>query len=241
MVSIILSHPQMGENIGAAARAMLNFGLTDLRLVAPRDGWPNERAITTSSGAFDYIQDVKVFESFGDAIADIHYVFATTSRTRDMVKPVYDPANAIKETQNRETQKQNVAIAFGAERTGLLNEEICQCQAILTFPANPDFASLNLGQAVLLMAYEYMKTQNESSNQPSLNTGGSPPAPQREIDNFLTRLEHDLDDKKFFRSEDLKPTMVRNIKNIFTRADITDQEVRTLHGILSALRGNKVQ
>ncbi len=240
MVSIILSHPQMGENIGTAARAMLNFGLTDLRLVSPRDGWPNDRAITTAAGAFDQMQNVQVFDNFSDAIADCHYVFATTARARDMVKPVYSPSDAVTETKKRKAEKQNVAIAFGAERTGLLNEEICQCQAILTFPVNPDFASLNLGQAVLVMAYEYMKSTHETPD-PSLNISENPPAPQREIDSFLTRLEADLENKRFFRSEGLKPTMIRNIKNIFTRADITDQEVRTLHGILSALRGNKTK
>ncbi len=225
----------MGENIGAAARSMLNFGLSDLRLVNPRDGWPNERAITLSSGAFDIIEP-KVFDTLSDAIADLHFTFATTARSRDMVKPEFTPQSAAIEGKARISQNQNIGIIFGAERSGLLNDEISQAQAIISIPTNPDFSSLNLGQSVLLLAYEWMK--EHEVNTP-LDMGDSFPAAQSEVHSFICRLENDLEERKFFRSEDLRATMKRNIQNIFTRADISEQELRTLHGVLSALRGNK--
>ncbi len=235
MVAIILSNPQMGENIGAAARSMLNFGLTDLRIVNPRDGWPNARAVTLASGALDIIEP-KVFDTLAEAIADLHFTFATTARKRDMVKPEFTPMSAAIEGKARIVQNQNIGIIFGAERTGLLNDEISQCQAIISIPTNPNFSSLNLGQSVLLIAYEWMK-EHETGNR--LDMGDSFPATQSEVHNFIARLENDLDERNFFRSEDLRATMKRNIQNIFTRADISEQELRTLHGVLSALRGNK--
>lgn len=239
MLSIILSNPQMGENIGAAARSMQNFGLCDLRLVNPRDGWPNERAITMSSGAFEHMPEVKVFDTLSDAISDLHFCFATTARMRDMVKPVFTPENAAIEGKKRISRKQNIGVIFGAERTGLLNDEISQAQAIISIPVNPNFPSINLGQAVLLMAYEWIKNHDLQVNDETLDMGDSFPAKHGEVQGFLERLENELEERRFFRSEDLKPTMVRNIQNIFTRADISDQELRTLHGVLSALRGNK--
>lgn len=237
MPSIILCNPQMGENIGAAARAMQNFGYCDLRLVNPRDGWPNESAVRMSSGAFDHMSEPRLFKTLEDAIADLHFTFATTARQRDMVKPCYTPQSAAQEAMtNRRTQ--NIGIIFGAERTGLLNEEIALAQAIITIPTNPDFSSLNLGQSVLLMCYEWSKhaEQIEPVADKHQKT-----ARLKDIHNFLTRLETDLQDRNFFREENLKPTMVKNIQNIFTRNDLTEQEVRTLQGVLSALRGNKVQ
>ncbi|PCI56833.1 MAG: rRNA methyltransferase [Alphaproteobacteria bacterium] len=240
MLSIILNNPQMGENIGAAARSMQNFGLDDLRLVKPRDGWPNPRAEATSSGALDRMQ-VRVFDTLAEAIADLHFTFATTVRSRDMIKPVFTPENAAIESKTRIKQNQNIGIVFGAERSGLDNDDISQCQAILSIPTNPDFSSLNLGQAVLLMAYEWMRIQNEGiqAEPPTLNMGDSFPAKQDDVHQFIKRLEDELEERKFFRAKDLKPTMLVNIQNLFTRADISDQELRTLHGILSALRGNK--
>ncbi len=235
MLSIILANPQMGENIGAAARAMLNFGLLDLRIVNPRDGWPNDRAQTTASGALDIIKP-RIFDALEDAIADCHFICATTARPRDMVKPVYTPETAIEKCIKRTNENQKTAIVFGAERTGMLNEEISQCQAIITIPTNPEFSSLNLGQSVLLMAYELKKqTTTKNTDKTSKNT----PAPQKDINAYIARLLDDLEDRHFFRSPDVKPTTQRNIQNIFTRADITDQELKTLHGVLSALRGNK--
>ncbi len=241
-ISIILSNPQMGENIGAAARSMQNFGLSDLRLVNPRDGWPNTQAITMSSGALERIGEVKIFDTLSQAIADLHFCFATTARKRDMIKPEFNPENAIKESIKRINNKQNIGIVFGAERTGLLNEEISLCQAIISIPANPEFSSLNLGQAVLLIAYEWGKQKQKNTDDllSLTDMGDSFPAKQGDVKLFLERLEKELEASNFFRSEDLKPTMVKNIQNIFTRSDISDQEIRTLHGVLSALRGNKI-
>lgn len=236
--AIILVSPQMGENIGAAARAMQNFSLSDLRLVNPRDGWPNDRAISTASGALEHMPEVKTFSSFSEAISDLNFVFATTSRSRDMVKPVFSPIQAAIESKRRVLQKQKIGFVFGAERTGLVNDDLAQCQAILSIKTNPEFHSINLAQSVLLMAYEYFRVSIITSAQPERNTDDSP-AKQEDIHIFMNRLQRDLEKQNFFRSEDLKPTMLRNIQNIFTRADITDQELRTLHGILSALRGNK--
>jgi len=236
--AIILLNPQMGENIGATARAMMNFGLTDLRLVSPRDGWPNERAIATASGALDKMPAPTVYESFEDSIHDLHFVLATTSRDRDMVKPIYSPARASEIMSARTNERQKAAFVFGCERTGITNEDLSLCQGIINIPANDDFASLNLAQAVLLIAYEWSTTNQKKPDTEELMQNHKP-APQSELHGFLTRLQTDLEDRNFFRAEGLKATMIKNIQNIFTRADISEQELRTLHGILSALRGNK--
>ena len=243
--AIILCRPQMGENIGAAARAMLNFGLTDLRIVAPRDGWPNERADATASGALDVMPAPAVYDTLEEAISDLHFTIATSARRRDMIKPVYNPASAMDEIMTRSNNEQKTGIIFGPERTGLTNEEISLCQSLITFPTNPDFASINLAQSVLLTAYEWHKTANneayDSQSAPTMDMNDSHPAPLDEVTGFIERLEQDLEERRFFRTPEMKPTMMTNIRNIFTRADISDQELRTLHGILSALRGNKIQ
>jgi len=241
--AIILCRPQMGENIGSTARAMLNFQLKDLRIVAPRDGWPNERAEATASGALENMPPVKVFKTLEDAISDLNFTIATSARRRDMVKPVYNPANAMEELLERASKAQRIGIVFGAERTGLTNDELSLCQALMMFPTNPEFASLNLAQSVLLSAYEWDKCANNknynSHSAPDLDMNDSTPSLQSEVTTFIERLENDLEDRRFFRTPEMKPTMMVNIRNIFTRSDVTDQEIRTLHGILSALRGNK--
>ena len=234
--AIILTNPQMGENIGAAARAMLNFGLTDLRLVGPRDGWPNPRADDMSSGALAKMPPVQVFETLGQAIADLQRVYATTARPRDMVKSVYTPRSAAQNACTHREQKSG--FVFGAERTGLTNDEIALCQHIIHIPTNPDFSSLNLGQAVLLICHELYQAQDKTPDK-VLEHGDSAPAPQDEIEHFFGRLTDALDDGQFFKSEGLKPTMERNIRNIFTRAELSSQEVATLQGILSALGKSK--
>lgn len=235
MVKIILNQPQMGENIGAAARAMMNFNIGELRLVAPRDGWPNEKAIAMAAGAFDVMPPVQVFQTLDDAIADLHFTLATTARPRDMVKSVYTPSGAATEIHSRQSNGQDIGLIFGAERSGLSNEDISHMNGIITIPTNPDFPALNLGQSVLLMAYEISKHMSSSPNQ-TLHTGESPPAKIEETSKFITRLETELESsEQFFRSPELMPTMKRNIRNIFLRDDLTQQEVRTLHGILSAL------
>ncbi|MBK9561530.1 MAG: RNA methyltransferase [Micavibrio sp.] len=231
--AIILVRPQMGENIGAAARAMLNFGLTDLRIVAPRDGWPSQAAIDMSAGALEIMPEVKVFETLADAARDLHFLFATTARPRDMVKPVYTPAAAIEETFKRQNQK--IGFVFGPERSGLENDDVALCHAILTMKTNPDFSSINIAASVMVICYEWMARQ--SDNNVVTPTNASFPAEHEKLEELLVRLEIDLDTGGFFRAPDQKPTMIRNIRNLFTRTGMTDQEVRTFHGMLSALTG----
>ncbi len=232
--SIILVEPQMGENIGAAARAMLNFGLSDLRLVVPRDGWPNQAAIDMSAGALDLMPPVRVFTTLAEAAADLHFLFATTARPRDMVKPVHTPSSAVQETNKRAEQK--IGFVFGPERSGLENDDVALCHAILTMKTNPDFSSINIAAAVLLVCYEWLAAQGEK-NEILNPTGASFPAAHEKIEEFLVRLEDELDNAGFFRAPDQKPTMARNIRNLFLRTGLTDQEVRTFHGMVSALTG----
>ncbi len=253
--AIILMIPQMGENIGAAARAMANFGLSDLRLVAPRDGWPNEKAEAMAAGAIpDYVQ-VSVFDTLEEAIADIQYLLATSARRRDMNKPVFTSREAAVELSKRAAEAAKTAILFGRERNGLENDEIAKAQGIIHVPTSPDFASINLAQTVLLMAYEIFQnviaTSAQAGGSNPLNTSESLDraaaarddekklATQKDMTEFLARLEVELEKGGFFRSEGLRPTMVRNITNMFTRAELTRQEVNTLQGIVSALRESR--
>jgi tRNA/rRNA methyltransferase len=224
----------MGENIGAAARAMLNFGLTDLRIVAPRDGWPNDVAGRMAAGAFDVITP-KLYQTLPGALADCHYVFATTTRERGVVKPVFTGRGAGIEALTRTQQGQKIAFLFGRERTGLENDEIGLSHAIVTIPVNPEFYSLNLGQAVLLLSYEWLMAQDETPDK-FLPTAASMPAEHEKLTIFLERLEADLEAGGFFKTLEQKPTMQRNIRALFTRADLTEQELRTLHGMIKALK-----
>lgn len=226
----------MGENIGAAARAMLNFGLTDLRIVAPRDGWPNQAATDNGAGAFDVI-DARVFDTLQEALADCHYAYATTARLRDMVKPVMRPAPAMDDAKARAAEGQNIALVFGPERTGLENDDVALCHALINVPTNPDFSSLNLAQCVLLIAYAW----HSAGDAQKSSLGENLPATQEKQEEFFKRLEEELESSGFFRDEGLKPTMVRNIRNMLSRGEMTDQELRTFHGMISALIGKKSQ
>ncbi len=227
----------MGENIGAAARAMLNFGLSDLRLVNPRDGWPNQSAITMGSGAFDKIEP-QIFDTLEHAISDLHFVLATTARARDMIKPVYTPKAAAENIHTQQRRDQKCGIVFGRERNGLENQEISRCQGIIQIPTNPDFSSLNLGQSVLLLAYELF-AQNDDTPSRIMDQGDSFPVSQEKFNEFIDRLDDELDRHGFYKTENLKPTMQLNIRNIFSRNELTDQEVRTLHGVISAFTKHK--
>ena len=237
--SIILVQPQMGENIGATARAMMNCDLQDLRLVAPRDGWPNERAVAMSAGALPLMPPVQVFDTTKDAVADHHYVYATTARTRDMQKSVLTARQAAEDMAKRINEGQSVSVLFGPERTGLENDDIALANAIIQIPLNPDFSSLNLGQAVLLVAYEYCQTgfkaQQSKSEEAPIDL-----ATQEQINGLVDRLSEELEHHNFFRTPEMKPAVIRNLHNLFSRTDMTDQEVRTFHGIISALIGNKL-
>lgn len=233
---IILVGPQMGENIGACARAMLNCGIDELRIVNPRDGWPNEKAEAMAAKAFDFMPPVQVYNSTADAIADCHYVYATTARPRDMVKPVMSAREAADDVHHRNSTGQKCAYLFGCERTGLENEDIAQAHAIITIPVNPDFSSLNLGQGVLLCTYEWFQAH------PALPMPIDPenlPAPQSEFDNLIGRLEQCLDDGGFFRTKDMQPTVMINIRNMLSRSEMTSQEINTFHGIIKILMDSR--
>ena len=227
----------MGENIGAAARAMLNCGLTELRLVRPRDGWPNAAAEAMSSGALARMPPVRVFNSTADALADCHFVLATTARGRDMVKPCYTPREAAAALAQHTGEGQKTAILFGPERAGLENDDVALSHGIVTIPLNPQFSSLNLGQAVLLTAYEWsqvMLPADRAAPQPD-----TLPAPHEKFMEMCRRLEDELEAHHFFRTDGQKPIMIRNLRNMLSRARMTDQEVRTFHGLITALIGKK--
>lgn len=232
--SIILVAPQMGANIGAAARAMCNFGLTDLRLVKPRDGWPNTEADRNASGAFELMEEVKIFDTLSDAISDLHFTFATTARSRDLAKPVYNSVTASKQAKLRIDGDQRVGFVFGAERAGLSNDDIALANAIIHIDASPEFSSLNLAQAVLLISYEYSKASG-----PKMRLAGHVPAEQEYFESFMKRFEEELEAHQFFRSEGLEPTMKRNIRTMLTRAELSEQEINTFHGMITALIGRR--
>lgn len=235
---VVLVEPQMGENIGAAARAMLNCGLDMMRLVKPRDGWPNERADAMSAGALEKMPPVIVYDSTAAALADCHFVVATTARERDMVKPVMTARAAGEELARRQAAGERTAILFGAERTGLTNDDTALAHAIVTIPLNPAFSSLNLGQAVLLLAYEWLMARDKTPPQ-QMPTGDSAPVPHEKLVELFDRLEDELESHGFFRSADQRPAMVRNLRNLLSRAQMTEQEARTFHGMISALIGKR--
>ncbi|MEQ8603415.1 MAG: RNA methyltransferase [Marivibrio sp.] len=233
---VILIAPQLGENIGMVARAMLNCGLTELRLVRPRDGWPSEKARETSAGALEVIDGAQVFETTRDALADLTRVYATTARPREMVTRVLTPAAAAREMRAEASGGGGKAgVLFGGERSGLDNEDISLADTIITAPLNPGFTSLNLAQAVLMLAYEWWIAGDETPAE-RLETNLSEVATKESLDNFLIRLEEQLDEGGFFRSAPMKPTVMRNIRSLFQRARPTEQEISTLHGIIVAIR-----
>jgi len=229
--AIILISPQLGENIGAAARVMLNFGLTDLRIVTPRDGWPNPKAVDMAKGAKEVIKNAQVFDSLAEATTDINRLYATTARPRDMIKPVVTPRKCAEEIT---TNAQRSAIMFGPERSGLNNDDITLADAIAAIPVAPIYTSLNLAQAIAIMCHEWFSAKDETAAK-EMELGNYGLAPKNEIANFFEHLESELDKTDFFKVEDKRPKMVRNIRNIFSRADLTDQEVRTLRGVIKSL------
>jgi len=231
---VVLVEPQLGENIGAAARAMANFGISRLRIVSPRDGWPNERARWVASGADRVIDQAEIFDSLEAAIADCQYVLATTARSHDQAKPVFSPEQAAAESAPRVASGQSVAILFGRERWGLQNAEVGLADAIVTFPVNPAFASLNLGQAVLLMGYEWFKLTTGNA-LPFAAPVRSPPAGREQLHAFFETLTRELDAAEFLRPAEKRETMLINLHNIFTRIAPTQQDIQTLHGVVLAL------
>jgi tRNA/rRNA methyltransferase len=235
--AIILSHPQIGENIGAAARAMKNFGLTELRLVAPACRWPNERALALASGAGDILEAAKVYPDIGAALSDIRLVLATTARDRDVLREILTPEAAANRLQAATRQGVTSAILFGGERAGLSNDELSLAEAVITIPT-AQFSSLNLGQAVLLLGYEWLKAADATPASRTRKTSAVPATRQEVIDLF-DHLERELDAGGFFFPAAKKETMVRNIRAMILRAGLTDQETRTIRGMIVALVKNK--
>lgn len=236
---IILVRPQMVENIGMVARAMLNCRLSELRLVAPRDPWPlapalQERVEASASGATAIFHTIRIFETLAEAVADCHTVYASSARPRDMVKEVVAPRHALVALHGHAQAGEKTAILFGPERTGLTNEDLLVAEKIVTIPSNPDYSSLNLAQSVLVMAYEWL-TQVSSTPETTLDYGKSRPATKAELFHFFDHLERELEAGGFYVAPDMKPTMVQNARNTILRAGFTEQEVRTWHGMIAAL------
>ncbi len=230
---VVLVEPQMGENIGAAARAMANFGLSRLRLVKPVQGWPNEKARVMAAGADRVLEGAQLYDSLADAIGDCTFVLAATARNHDQAKPVIGAAEAAAEVASHVAAEENVAIVFGRERNGLENHEVARADRILTLPVNPAFASLNLGQAVVIVGYEWFKQQG--GELPFSIPQKSPPAAKQQLDAFFADLERELDAVEFFRPEEKRGTMGINLRNIFQRMQPSQQDVRTLHGVITAI------
>ena len=240
--AIVLVEPQLGENIGAAARAMANFGLEDLRLVAPRDGWPNEAARAAASRADAVIDAARVYGRLDEAVGNLSYVVATTARTRHVPKAVRGPREAARSLRERAAAGQPTGILFGRERTGLTNEEIGLADEIVTFPVNPAFASLNIAQAVLLMSYEWMVSGLDEGALPTrvaVRDIDLTPAPRAELVGLMEHLEAALDPAGYFRSPDKRAAMVANLRAILSRAGFTSAEVQALRGVVAALEGRR--
>ena len=231
---VVLVEPQLGENIGAAARAMANFGLSKLRIVKPLQGWPNERARVMASGADRILDNAVLYESMSDAIADCTFVLATTARVHDQAKPVVSADQAAAALAERVASAETVALVFGRERIGLQNNEVAMADAIVTLPVNPAFASLNLAQAVVVVAYEWFKLAG-GGELPISGRDKSPPAAKHQLQAFFDDLDRELEKAEFFRPEEKRGTMTINLQNIFRRMEPTQQDIRTLHGVVTAL------
>jgi tRNA/rRNA methyltransferase len=230
---VILVEPQMGENIGAAARAMANFGLGRLRLVKPREEWPNPQARKMASGADRILDEAELFGTLEEAIADCSLVLATTARAHDQAKPVIDAGEAALLAAPRVAAGETVGILFGRERIGLENHEVALADRIVTLPVNPAFASLNLGQAVVIVAYEWFKLAGPGL--PFAERDRSPTASKQQLLAFFKAMEGELEKVEFFRPPDKRDTMQINLRNIFTRMALSQQDIRTLHGIITAI------
>jgi tRNA/rRNA methyltransferase len=231
---VILVEPQLGENIGMAARAMGNFALSRLRLVSPRDGWPNIAAQRAAAGADHILEKAELFDTVQAAVADLDLLFATTARAHDQAKPVMAPETAAQEIVSHLAAGGGAGILFGRERAGLTNEEVALANRIVTFPVNPGFASLNLAQAVLLMGYEWFKLAT-AGELPFAMPERSERASHHQIDAFFENLVRELDKVEFLRPREKRDTMLVNLRNIFTRMEPTKQDMHTLHGVVMAI------
>ncbi len=232
---IILVEPQLGENIGMVARAMANFGLAELRLVSPRDGWPSEKARAAASKADHVIDGVTVFEDLQAALADLNFVMATTARQRDGFKRVAGPVEAGQTLRRRVRAGERTGILFGRERFGLYNEEVALADEIVTFPVNPEFASLNIAQAVLLMSYEWMKSGLAAETDTAFSAPEVVPAEKEHLHGLLAHLEAALDARGYFRPAAKKPKMLDNLRAVLTRPGFGLSEIKVLRGVVSSL------
>ena len=236
---IILVEPQLGENIGFAARAMLNFNITSLRLVNPRESWPNKQAISTSAGAIDSGKsNVSLHNNIEEATEDISYLLATTARNRDLNKPVLSPIEAAESLLHAQIKGMSTGIVFGAEKSGLKNSDIIKADAIVNIYSNSKFSSINLAMSVLIISYQWYSRKIEfieSGKLPKQKNLKKNSANKKELNFFISRLLTLLSDNDFFSPSEKKQSMVNNIEAIFTRSYLTPQELRTLHGILSNL------
>ena len=231
---VIMVRPQLADNIGAAARAMANGGLFHLRLVAPRDGWPQENAWRNASGAQLILEQLTVFTTVADAIADLHRVFATCPRPRHVIKPVLTPRGAAAEMAEAAQRALRTGILFGPERAGLDRDDLACADALVRYPMNPAFTSLNLAQAVMVMAYEWWQARDATPPR-VLMTNETHVATKGELENFLSHLVDELDACGFLRNQAKRAGMVRNIRHFFQRGEVTEQELRTLHGVVTEL------
>jgi tRNA/rRNA methyltransferase len=235
--AVILSRPQMGENIGSAARAMKNFGLSDLRLIAPQCEWPNDRAMILASGAGDIISSARVYATAAEALADIRILFATTARGRDVVREILTPEAAAKRLRVAEAEGLKTALLFGSERAGLDNDEMSLADAAITIPTSK-FSSLNLGQSVLLLGYEWLKSADATPPSRTRKTEALPSS-RADLIGLFEHLERELDAAQFFFPPEKKEAMVRNVRAMILRSHLSDQETRTIRGMIVALTKNK--
>ncbi|HAJ83504.1 MAG TPA: RNA methyltransferase [Rhodobacteraceae bacterium] len=229
--AFILIRPQMGENIGAAARAMWNFGLDHMRIVDPRDGWPSQKAVAMASGAGRLLDEARLFDTTAEALADTTFVMATTARHRDLTKPVFSPEHAMTEAWRRISAGQKVAVMFGPERAGLENDDIIRANAIISVPVNPEFASLNLAQCVLLMSYEWQRQVSEISAE-TMDMTKAEWASGLEVEKLAEHFEQRLDTAGFFFPKTKATSMKANLRNLWSRMPLTKADVQILHGTM---------
>jgi len=232
---VVLVEPQLGENIGMVARAMANFGLSELRLVNPRDGWPSEKARAAASKADHVIDAAVVYPTLEEAIADLNFVYATTARERYGFKPVRSPIVAARTLKAKYDAGEKVGVLYGREKSGLANEEVALADEIVTFPVNPAFASLNIAQAVLLMSYEWMKQSMESEEETLFSALDQKPATKEQLFGLYDHLEEALDARGFFRPAAKKPKMIDNLRAVLSRRAFTAPEIKVMRGVISSL------
>ncbi|WP_037066417.1 RNA methyltransferase [Allorhizobium undicola] len=233
--AIILVEPQLGENIGMVARAMANFGLAELRLVNPRDGWPSEKARAAAAKADHVIDGTKVFGTLEEALADLNFVYATTARQRDGFKPVRSPVTAAETLRQHFRAGAKTGILFGREKSGLTNEDVALADEIVTFPVNPAFASLNIAQAVLLMSYEWMKSGMSDVTATPFQEVDQAPSTKEELIGFFEHIEEALDARNYFHPPHKKAKMVDNLRAVLSRRAFTSPEIKVMRGVVSSL------